>query len=252
MTYLTAPAGLPIEQISGTQTVAVDFASEIVGEGFSKVITAGVALSAFATCNGSLFAGAQAVRESGCVVVQNWVAAWLCGCVVVWLCGCVVASLCGRVVVWSCGRAVAWLRSCVVAWLRPCVVWSCGCVAACCAWLPPSPLSPPLPPFTSLVVFRIFRLLTPICRSSCCSRSRILPKLFASQLQICQCVHRLPMLAWFASQPQMCQCVHRLPMLAWFASQPQICQCVLPLLAVIVITRAIITSRCPTSKEGRS
>ena len=162
MPYLTAPAGLPIEQISGTQTVAVDFASEIVGEGFSKVITAGVALSAFATCNGSLFAGAQAVRESGCVVVQNWVAAWLCGCVVVWLCGCVVASLCGRVVVWSCGRAVAWLRSCVVAWLRPCVVWSCGCVAACCAWLPPSPLSPPLPPFTSLVVFRIFRLLTTI------------------------------------------------------------------------------------------
>lgn len=62
---------MPMDVISGTQSVATTFSNLVVGKIFTKFITAGVALSAFATCNGSLFAGAQAVRESGTVFTET-------------------------------------------------------------------------------------------------------------------------------------------------------------------------------------
>lgn len=54
-----------IEDISGSTTVAVDFTRVIVGELGGQIVAGGVALSAFSTCHGLLFAGAQAIRESG-------------------------------------------------------------------------------------------------------------------------------------------------------------------------------------------
>ena len=62
ISYFTA---IPLDEIKGSETLAVDFAAKVVGETFSKAITFLVAMSAIATCNGTLFAGAQAVRESG-------------------------------------------------------------------------------------------------------------------------------------------------------------------------------------------
>lgn len=62
ISYFTA---MPLDEIKGSETLAVDFAAKVVGKSFSKVITFLVAVSAIATCNGTLFAGAQAVRESG-------------------------------------------------------------------------------------------------------------------------------------------------------------------------------------------
>jgi amino acid transporter len=60
--YFTA---IPLADMVGSETLAVDFAEKVVGRAFAKIITFLVALSALATCNGTLFAGAQAVRESG-------------------------------------------------------------------------------------------------------------------------------------------------------------------------------------------
>lgn len=56
---------LDIEDISGSTTVAVDFTREIVGDLGGQIVAGGVALSAFSTCHGLLFASTQAMRESG-------------------------------------------------------------------------------------------------------------------------------------------------------------------------------------------
>lgn len=56
---------IDIQDISGSQTVAVDFTKVVLGELGGKIVAGGVALSALGTCHGLLFAGAQAIRESG-------------------------------------------------------------------------------------------------------------------------------------------------------------------------------------------
>lgn len=63
---------LPIDTISQSQTVAVDFARVILGDIGAKVVTVGVALSAFSTCHGSLLAGAQVGVVSTCDCVIVW------------------------------------------------------------------------------------------------------------------------------------------------------------------------------------
>lgn len=55
---------LDIGIVSGSQTVAIDF-TENFGNTMVIIVTVGVALASIGTCNGSLFAGAQAIRESG-------------------------------------------------------------------------------------------------------------------------------------------------------------------------------------------
>eukprot|EP00040_Diaphanoeca_grandis_P015631 m.79990 g.79990 ORF g.79990 m.79990 type:complete len:502 (+) comp25270_c3_seq1:46-1551(+) len=55
---------LDVDIVSGSQTVAIDF-TENFGSTMVIIVTVGVALASIGTCNGSLFAGAQAIRESG-------------------------------------------------------------------------------------------------------------------------------------------------------------------------------------------
>eukprot|EP00038_Savillea_parva_P028085 m.63102 g.63102 ORF g.63102 m.63102 type:complete len:496 (-) comp8132_c0_seq2:1570-3057(-) len=56
---------LDIDDISGSTTLAVDFTKVIVGDLGGTIVAGGVALSALGTCHGLLFAGTQAIRESG-------------------------------------------------------------------------------------------------------------------------------------------------------------------------------------------
>lgn len=56
---------LPIDEMKGAQTIAVDFAIAIGGSALGKAVGVGVALSAFGALNGSLFGASRLVHAMG-------------------------------------------------------------------------------------------------------------------------------------------------------------------------------------------